>query len=63
MFKHIIVGRYDVYEPLDDTDAIINTLGSNIGNYPSLIRPSWYHRTDGILFIPHTGMMTTGVAG
>ena len=63
MFKHIVVGRYYVNKPLDYAYIKIYSLGRYIGNYPPVIQPSWYHRTDGILFIPHTCMMTTGVAG
>ena len=39
------------------------SIGRHTGNYPPVIQSSWYHRTDGILFIPHTGMMTTSIAG
>ena len=52
MFKHIVVGRHYVNKPLDYADIKIYSLGRYIGNYPSAIQPSWYHWTDGILFIP-----------
>ena len=62
MSKHIVVGRYYIYEPFDYAYIKKYTLGGCIGGNPPAIQPSWYHGTDSILFIPYTSVVATSIA-
>ena len=59
---HVVVGRYDIEEILDDAKIEIDAKRICRQRNPTSCHTVGKHRTDGILFVPHTSMVTAGIA-
>ena len=59
---HVVVGRNDVEEILDEAKIEIDAEGIGRQCNPTARHTVGKHRTDGVLLIPYTGMVATGVA-
>ena len=59
---HIVVGRNDVEEILDDAKIEIDTEGIGRQCNPTARHAVGKHRTYGVLLVPYTGMVAAGVA-
>ena len=55
--------RNDVQEILDDAEVKIDTERIGGQSYPAASHTVGKHRTYGVLLVPHTSMVATGIAG
>ena len=60
--KHVIVGRDDVKEILDDADCEIHSLRVCWQGNPGMSNSSWRNRHDGTYLVPHPLMVATGIS-
>ncbi len=60
---HIVVGRNDVQEILDDAKVKIDAECICGQSYPTACHTVGKHWTDGVLLVPYTGMVATGITG
>ena len=60
---HVVMGRNDVQEILDDAEVKVNSKRICWQIYPVSSHTVGKHRTYGILLVPNTSMVATGIAG
>lgn len=63
MLFHVVVWRYDVDKPLDDTDFIKCPVRRYGIAYPRTFHFPCYHRVDGVLPVPYSCMVAAGISG
>ena len=58
---HVVIGRNDVQEILDDAKVKVNTERICGQSYPIAHHAIRNHGADSVLLVPHTGMVATGI--
>ena len=59
LVRHVISGRYDIEEVLDDAHVKIDSECIRGQVYPCAYNDVWHHGTQCVLLVPYTSMMAT----